>query len=140
MKNLLVPLNGASAEPSNSNCNFHKDALLGFAIDLPDEQFDSAVMQLQAAAAEQQHNNNNSNNANNNSNSGDYHQSLLHCVDLLPAAVAPPDLPECYQFDADAAAAASELVNVANKDCDSLAKLAYNLYRLAKDDHIVIDR
>ncbi|XP_064537058.1 serine/threonine-protein kinase phg2 [Drosophila montana] len=152
MKNLLVPLNGASGEPSN-NCNFHKDALLGFAIELPDEQLDSAVIQLQAAAAEQKQNNNNknnngssnnnnisnnNNNHHNNSNSGDYHQSLLNCVDFLPTAVAPPHLSECYQFDADAAA--SELVNVANKDCDSLAKLAYNLYRLAKEDHIVIDR
>ncbi|KAM8720191.1 hypothetical protein ACLKA7_006266 [Drosophila subpalustris] len=135
MKNLL-------AEPSNNNCSFQKDALLGFALDLPDEQLDSAVMQLQAAAAQQQqqqHSNNNSS-SNNNSNSGDYHQSLLQCGDLLPPAVATPHLPECYQFDANAAAAASELVNVANKDCDSLAKLAYNLYRLAKDDHIVIDR
>ncbi|XP_017156497.1 uncharacterized protein LOC108164982 [Drosophila miranda] len=35
---------------------------------------------------------------------------------------------------------ATELVNVANQDCDSLAKLAYNLYKLSKDDHIVIDR
>ncbi|XP_034480164.1 E1A-binding protein p400 [Drosophila innubila] len=141
MKNLLVPLNGTSDEPvpSNNNCNFHKDALLGFALD---EQLDSAVMQLQAAAAEQQQQHSNNNNNNNSSNSGDYHQSLLQCVDLMPTAVAPTDLPECYQFDADAAAAASasELVNVANKDCDSLAKLAYNLYRLAKEDHIVIDR
>lgn len=104
---------------------------------LLDEQLDSAVMQLQAAAAEQQQQHSNNNN---NSNSGDYHQSLLQCVDLMPTAVAPPDMPECYRFDADAAAAASELVNVANKDCDSLAKLAYNLYRLAKEDHIVIDR
>ncbi|XP_062138853.1 1-phosphatidylinositol 3-phosphate 5-kinase [Drosophila sulfurigaster albostrigata] len=155
MKNLLVPLSGTNDEPNNSNnnnnsginnnnnnCNFHKDALLGFAIELPDEQLDNAVIQLQAAAAQQQQNtnknnsnnssnnnstNNNNNNSNTSDNSADYHQSMLNC-----------ELPDCYQFDG--AAAASELVNVANKNCDSLAKLAYNLYRLAKDDHIVIDR
>ncbi|EDW65548.2 uncharacterized protein Dvir_GJ19316 [Drosophila virilis] len=100
------------------------------------------AMLLHISNSSSNNNNNNSidnnHNNHNNSNSGDYHQSLLNCVDFLPSAVAPPHLTECYQFDADAAA--SELVNVANKDCDSLAKLAYNLYRLAKEDHIVIDR
>ncbi|ALC49087.1 CG13005 [Drosophila busckii] len=91
-------------------------------------------MQLQAAAAEQQHQNDDNNHSNNgNSNSGDYnHTSIsyqLQCV---------PELPECYVLEGDATS--TELVNVANKDCDSLAKLAYNLYKLAKDDHIVIDR
>ncbi|KAH8388065.1 hypothetical protein KR093_011524 [Drosophila rubida] len=132
MKNLLAPHKGNNSTNSNnnnSNCNFHKDALLGFALELPDEQLDSAVIQLQAAAAQQQSTNNNASN-----NTGDYHQSLPHCELLPQATVATQDLQECYQFDA------SELVNVSNKNCDSLAKLAYNLYRLAKEDHIVIDR
>lgn len=128
---MKVPSNGVSDDSRINNTDYQKDALLGYVLNLPDEQLDSAVMQLQAVAEEQKHNN---------KSNGDYHQLSLNCIDLLPDAVASSELSECYQFDADAAAAASELVNVANKDCDSLAKLAYNLYRLAKDDHIVIDR
>lgn len=137
MKDLMVPANGASNESRIINTDSHKDAMLGFALNLPDEQQDSAVMQLQAVTEEQKHNNNNNNNNKNNQNNNNSNKSN---GDILPAAAASSQLPECYQFDADAAAAASELVNVANKDCDSLAKLAYNLYRLAKEDHIVIDR
>ncbi|XP_030378750.1 uncharacterized protein LOC115627262 [Scaptodrosophila lebanonensis] len=140
MRNLLVPQAGASGGTDFEK----KDALLGFALDLPDEQLDTAVLQLQAAGHSlQQHNNNNS--------AADYHSQLLQCVDLLPPmseatplsgvyrTSAVQDYHETYSFDGNAGAA-TELVNVANKDCDSLSKLAYNLWRMAKEDHIVIDR
>lgn len=126
-----MPSNGAIDESRINSTDYQKDALLGYVLNLQDGQLDSAVMQLQGVAEVQNHIN---------KSDGDYHQLSLNCIDLLPADAASSKFSECYQFDADAAAAASELVNVANKDCDSLAKLAYNLYRLAKDDHIVIDR
>ncbi|BFG02244.1 uncharacterized protein DMAD_01808 [Drosophila madeirensis] len=44
------------------------------------------------------------------------------------------------RFEFSPQAMAPELINVANQDCDALAKLAYNLYKLSNDDHIVIDR
>ncbi|XP_068158711.1 uncharacterized protein [Drosophila tropicalis] len=47
---------------------------------------------------------------------------------------------ERFEFKPVGSGASEELINVANQDCDSLAKLAYNLYRLSKNDHIVIDR
>ncbi|TDG40077.1 hypothetical protein AWZ03_013497 [Drosophila navojoa] len=132
MKDSLVPSNDCSGETIINNTDYQKDAIFSYVLNLQDEQLDNAVMQLQAAAEELSHND---------KSNGDYHQLSLNCIDdLLPTDGASSALSECYQFDADAAAAASELVNVANKDCDSLAKLAYNLYRLAKDDHIVIDR
>ncbi|EDW82474.1 uncharacterized protein Dwil_GK25828 [Drosophila willistoni] len=47
---------------------------------------------------------------------------------------------ERYEFKPAGSEASEELINVSNQNGDSLAKLAYNLYRLSKDDHIVIDR